>query len=124
MRHSLLILVSLGVVACSGDSTGGATGPSHHDGSAVRIVPGASTKGSHAFAPDTIRVSRAASGALVWHNADNTLHRLTGVFFEGLPVNVPAGDSLVVPLQGMGGGSFEYHCAIHPTMVGRVVITP
>ena len=122
MRTVIVALTSLAILACTNDPTGTTT---KLVPGAIAIVPGAATKGAKAYTPDTIRVSRAGSGNIVWHNRDSTLHTMTGTFFENFPVPVPVGDSLVITIQSTGfPGSYEYHCEIHPTMVGRVIITP
>jgi plastocyanin len=122
----LLSVMAVAVLACTSNPTGtGNTPLPPAPGTNVSIVSGASAKGVRAYSPDTIRVSRSTPGALIWHNRDNSLHSLTGQFFEGFDSPVAPGDSLAVPIQsGWFPGSYEYHCSIHSTMVGRVIITP
>lgn len=86
--------------------------------SAVTIPIGASTLGSRAFAPDDVTV--AAGTTVSWMNADVVSHTSTsngGTWDSG--VVAPGGQfSVAFPTAG----TYQYHCAIHPGMVGTVIV--
>ena len=94
--------------------------PSPADGpsSAVTIPMGASTLGSQAFAPDDLNV--AAGTTVTWKNTDAVAHTSTS--------DAAGWDSGVVNPGGQFStafqtpGTYRYHCAIHPGMVGTVVV--
>ena len=63
---------------------------------------------------------------VVWTNKDSAPHTVTG--------NPPAGGgSPSSPTMNLGitysftfttAGTFNYHCALHPSMTGKVIVTP
>ena len=58
-----------------------------------------------------------------WHNADNITHTATqdGQGFDtGL---IPPGGTSA-PITVSAAGAISYHCAIHPSMVGALNVTP
>jgi len=105
--------------------SGGITVP-HGD---VTIVAGAQNMGAHAFAPDTLTISLAASGKVVWSNGDVG----DGVYVGGVTHHITADDnSFSLGDQGPGhtashtfaaAGTYNYHCSIHPGMVGAIIVT-
>ena len=58
-----------------------------------------------------------------WHNADNTTHTATqdGRGFDTGFI-APGGTS--APISVSAAGAISYHCAIHPSMVGALNVTP
>jgi plastocyanin len=59
--------------------------------------------------------------AIVWRNSDKVTHR---VVFDDMPVDTGtlAPGTLSQPIR-VGPGNWAYHCAIHPSMVGSVMVT-
>lgn len=87
-------------------------------GSPVSIVSGASTKTTTAYSPATINV--AVGGSVTWTNNDNTTHTSSadgGAWNSG---NIGPGASFTRTFPS--AGSYNYHCAIHPGMIGTVVV--
>ena len=86
--------------------------------SAVTIPVGASTLGSSAYTPDTVDV--ALGGTVTWTNTDSVAHTSTS--------DASGWDSGIVQPGGQfsaafpTAGTFSYHCAIHPGMIGTVVV--
>jgi plastocyanin len=92
----------------------------------VEILPGAADNGSAAFAPDTFMTTvAAATGAyppVTWMNYDSAAHHIvsdTPLFDTG--VMTP---NVYVNFKFTTAGTFKYHCAIHPTMVGTIIVNP
>jgi plastocyanin len=92
--------------------------PSVGPSSAVSIPMGASVLGTSAFAPDALTVD--AGTTVTWTNTDSVAHTSTS--------DTPGWDSGIVAPGGQysrsfqSPGTFQYHCAIHPGMVGTVVV--
>jgi plastocyanin len=84
----------------------------------VTVPRGAATLGSQAFAPDDLNVS--AGTTVTWKNTDAVAHTSTS--------DAAGWDSGVVNPGGQFSttfqtpGTYHYHCAIHPGMVGTVVV--
>ena len=71
-----------------------------------------------AFEPVELRVSVGAT--VSWSNNDPTAHTVTGDGFNTGPLD--PGTTGTVPFDT--AGNFDYFCAIHPTMRGRVIVEP
>ncbi len=71
-----------------------------------------------AFAPAELGVS--VGSTVTWSNRDPTPHTVTSDDFDTGPIEGGASGSVTFA----AAGSFEYFCAIHPTMRGRVVVDP
>jgi plastocyanin len=124
MRTSLVFLAALaiGVASCGGYSS--PSSPSNPSptpapsGPGVSITAGASTRTTTAYNPNPITVSRGDT--VTWVNTDNVTHTSTAdgnAFSSG---NIAPGGSFRQTFQT--AGSFTYHCAIHPNMVGTVTV--
>ena len=85
---------------------------------AVTIPIGASILGNRAFAPDDLNVTVGTT--VTWMNTDSVAHTSTS--------NAAGWDSGIVNPGGQFSttfstpGTYQYHCAIHPGMVGTVVV--
>lgn len=86
--------------------------------SAVTIPSGAATLANRAFSPDEVDV--AVGDTVTWMNTDSVSHTSTS--------DRSGWDSGVVAPGGrfsfafQAAGTYQYHCAIHPGMVGTVVV--
>jgi plastocyanin len=86
--------------------------------SSVSIPVGAAALGTAAFAPDALTVD--AGTTVTWTNTDSVAHTSTS--------DVSGWDSGIVAPGGQfsrsfqTAGTYQYHCAIHPGMVGTVVV--
>jgi plastocyanin len=122
--------------ACGGYNPSGPSAPSSPPPtpSDVRIVPGASQLTTTAFDPSP-KVLSLGGGAQVsarWVNADGgggygggtgVSHRIAsddGAFATSGTLG--AGDTYTVTLTR--AGTYRYHCAIHPNMVGAITVQP
>jgi plastocyanin len=77
--------------------------------------------GSLSFSPSPANVS--VGQQIRWHNADSIVHTATqdgGGFDTGLIS--PGGTSGPITLSSPG--TIGYHCAVHPSMVGTLVVAP
>jgi plastocyanin len=130
--HRLPIAIyalSLGLAAACGSSS--TTGPSPTPGD-VDIVKGASLLTTAAFNPNPKQLSLggAANVTVRWVNTDGggayggtaVTHQIAsddGAFATSQPLG--AGATYSVNLQA---GTYHYHCAIHPNMVGTISVGP
>jgi plastocyanin len=90
--------------------------PSSNAGAGVSILRGASLLTTTAFAPNPIAVP--VGGTVTWMNNDNVAHTSTadgGAWNSG---SIAPGASFSRTFAS--AGTFQYHCAIHPGMVGTV----
>ncbi len=109
--------VALWAVSCGGGSSGGTpTSPSPSgggtsSGTTINIV---GLTGSASFNPNPVQVP--SGGSIVWKNATGETHTL--VMNDGTAIGtVTPNGTLTTQLNGSGG---NFHCTIHPTMVGSI----
>jgi plastocyanin len=84
----------------------------------VAIPVGAESLGNRAFAPDELNV--AVGTTVTWTNTDSTSHTSTSDATGWDSGIVAPGRQFSFVFQN--AGTFSYHCAIHPGMVGTVVV--
>lgn len=70
-----------------------------------------------AFSPDSVTIS--SGDTVKWTNMDSTAHTITGNDFSS--GNLNKGDSYENTFSK--AGTYEYHCSIHPSMTGTVIVT-
>ncbi len=94
------------------------------------LVPGASTLADKAFSPNPINVK--VGDSVTWTNKDTIAHTVTSgtgpsdpnkgkVFDSGLSTLLTQGKTFSHKFNT--AGEFPYFCQIHPTMVGKVVVS-
>jgi plastocyanin len=129
-------------LACGGDSAG----PSGNNNTQpppaqpdldININPGASTYPADAFSPDpkTVSLNGGASVSVRWVNLDVTggeyqsgtvtVHRIEATNPPNgftASSNLGRGSTHTVALTAPG--TYAYHCSLHPTMVGSIVVNP
>jgi plastocyanin len=86
--------------------------------SSVTIPVGASTLGDRAFAPDELNI--AAGTTVTWMNTDTVAHTSTANGNAWNSGSLAPGGQFSFAFQSPG--TFAYHCAIHPGMIGTVVV--
>ena len=85
---------------------------------AVSIPTNAATLGNRAFAPPELNVTTGTT--VTWTNTDTVTHTSSS--------DAQGWDSGAIAPGGQfsfafpAAGTFPYHCAIHPGMVGRVIV--
>jgi plastocyanin len=126
-RLAVVSAILMFAIACGGGDATPPTTPSpapsptptaSGSSSSVTIPVGAASLGNRAYAPDDLNV--AVGATVTWTNTDSTSHTSTS--------DVTGFDSGIVAPGGQfsfafqTAGTFPYHCAIHPGMVGTVVV--
>jgi plastocyanin len=124
IRLAVAAALAVLAVACGSDSSSPST-PSPTPvptpggaSSAVSIPAGAEILGNRAFTPDNLEID--AGTTVTWTNTDSVAHTSTS--------NANGWDSgIIAPGRQFSftyqtAGTFPYHCAIHPGMVGTVVV--
>jgi plastocyanin len=130
VRLAVVSAFLVGTIACAGSSSNPASpaptpsptpAPTPAPGgssSSVVIPVGAASLGNRAYDPDDVNV--AVGGTVTWMNTDSIAHTSTS--------DARGFDSGIVAPRGQfsftfqNAGTFTYHCAIHPGMVGTVVV--
>src|SRR5437660_1369678 len=118
-----LLTLGLGMWGCSGggDSSGStnspaAPTPTPMTSNGVVTINVVAINGAQSFSPNPATL--AAGQMVVWHNVNNTTHR---VVLNDRSVDTgdlaPGASSQPTPI-GAGGG--QYHCSIHPEMIGSI----
>ena len=117
----LALAVAVAVLGAAVLSFGAEVVPAHAQSPQtvqVSIVSGAATLGSNAYSPDNITVVIGVNNTVSWTNNDNVDHTATGSGFDtGI---IAPGSSASHTFNSPG--TYKYHCSIHPTMVGTVVV--
>jgi len=104
--------------ACGQSSTPTTPSPVTMNGMTVSIVSGAKDLTSTAYNPNPITVSTGTT--VTWMNNDSITHTSTsstGTWDSG---TMAPGASFSHTFAS--AGTFTYHCAIHPNMVGTVTV--
>jgi plastocyanin len=86
--------------------------------SSVAIPGGASTLGADAYRPNPLNI--ATGTTVTWTNSDSVTHTSTSNNSTWNSGNIPPGGQFSFTFST--AGTFQYHCAIHPGMVGSVVV--
>jgi len=123
-RAALLILftsLAAFAAACSGNSSSPAqpsSTPPAGPSTAVSIPQGASTLTLTAYNPNPVNV--AVGTTVRWTNTDSVAHTSTSDNNTWNSGTLGAGAHFDFTFQN--AGNFPYHCAIHPGMVGTIVV--
>jgi hypothetical protein len=118
----LAVLIALLVVACGGDSIGVPPTPPPVVTASVYILPDAPALGAHAFGDPPLVIFKGER--MRWVNLDASAHVLVadtrGVpDFTGTRELPPGGEQSFIMTTT---GTTAFHCAIHPGMVGTLVV--
>ncbi|MEO8199027.1 MAG: hypothetical protein ABI679_00765 [Gemmatimonadota bacterium] len=128
-RSALLTILIAGLVGCSDMSSNNDPNPPAHD---IAIVQNAKTMGASAFSPATLTISLATQNKVTWYNGDFSSGTYGG---NGTTHKVFSDDAVTFSSNNIGirgvyvatlntTGTFHYHCAIHPTMTGTLIVNP
>ena len=100
-------------------------------GTAVSIVPGASTLAAKAFSPNPVTV-KVRGETVTWTNKDNVAHTVTSGTGPSDPNKGKEFDSgfssLLTPGKTFShifkiSEQIPYFCQIHPTMIGKIIVS-
>lgn len=69
-----------------------------------------------AFTPEVIKISKGTT--VTWTNNGNLIHRIASNSFNSN--NLSSGDTYSFTFNETG--TFDYHCAIHTSMRGQVIV--
>ena len=121
-RCAFVFAVTLLAGACGGGASGPSPvpmpSPTPAGSTPITIPIGASTLGNRAFNPAQLDVSVGTT--VTWTNNDSTAHTTTSdeAGWNSGTLQPRAQFSTTFA----NAGTFRYHCAIHPDMVGTVVV--
>jgi len=105
-----IVLAALVFISCS---------KSYNSGNTTAPTAASVTIKNMAFTPASLSVS--AGTTVTWTNSDTTMHTVTadnGSFNSG---NIAIGATYSRAFNS--AGTFSYHCALHPEMLGKIVVT-
>ena len=122
---AVLAAAALPFASCGGGGGGGVTNPpppgggGGGTGTADVVITIIADNGNMSFSPNPATVTRGQTVA--WRNGAGTAHTATqnGGAFDTGTIN---GGSQSGALTMNTAGSFAYHCAIHPAMVGSLTV--
>jgi plastocyanin len=132
IRQIIAVFAILTALALSTTLGGFVTSVSAQGGSNVSMVSGASTMADKAYSPNPMNAR--AGDTVTWTNDDSQAHTVTsgkdisdpdkGKVFDSSPNFNP----LLAPKQTFQhkfttAGDFPYFCQLHPTMIGKVVVS-
>jgi plastocyanin len=128
-RVGLLAIVSSFAIGCGGSASYNsptvaltAPTPAISTGPAspmtISIPSGAATLGVNAFSPSPLTV--APGTTVTWTNADVVAHTSTSDVSGWDSGTLAPGQPFMFTFST--SGTFHYHCAIHPGMVGTVIV--
>jgi plastocyanin len=136
----LAALLLLLAAACGGDSSGPSNNnntqpPPPQPDTDININPGASVTPDDAFTPDpkTVSLNGGASVSVRWVNLDVTggeyqsgtvtVHRIEATTpADGFTASGNLGRGSTHTVSFTAPGSYDYHCSLHPNMVGTIVV--
>lgn len=113
---ALTALALVGLIGCS--SGGGATSSAAPAGGASGGTAGGNSVSIQNFSFNPASITVKAGDTVTWTNNDSTTHTVTGSGFDSGPLASGATFSHKFDTAG----SFDYHCSIHKTMTGTVVV--
>lgn len=74
------------------------------------------------FNPQTLTVAKGTT--VIWTNNDTVTHTVTSnaipPIFDSDPIDIPAGQQFQYTFTTVG--TFDYHCEIHTTMQGTIIV--
>ena len=125
----LVVVVAVAMVGCGGGTTttsAAAQVTTTTGGSATTSGPATTTASGGAsvdlknlaFAPASITIK--VGDTVTWTNSDSMTHTVTGDKSEFDSGNLDSGKTFSFTFKT--AGTFTYHCTIHPSMTGTVVV--
>jgi plastocyanin len=114
-------IFAVGFAACGGNSYSGGSGanptsPTPTSSAGVVTINVVAINGAQSFSPNPATLP--AGQMIVWHNLDTITHRVVLNDRSVDTGDLAPGASSQPMAIGSGGG--QYHCSIHPVMVGGI----
>lgn len=81
-------------------------------------IPANSQVNIQNFAFNPAEITIAVGATVVWTNNDPVTHQIASNSFSSSPLNQGASFSQ----KFTAAGTYDYHCLIHPSMTGRVIV--
>jgi plastocyanin len=118
---SVMMVFVLGFWACGGSGYSGGsgatpTGPTPASPTGVVTINVVAINGAQSFSPNPATLP--AGQMVIWHNVDTTTHRVVLNDRSVDTGDLAPGVSSQPAAIGAAGG--QYHCSIHPVMVGSI----
>lgn len=124
MRRIILTCASaVMIVAAFGTAIPGRTdaASTHRDLQRVtKTVKATTVNGTLAFKPAKLTIHVRTK--VVWTNASVAPHTVTGKAHWSINKQLPTGHSISVTFTK--AGTYHYYCAIHPYMLGTIIVRP
>ena len=117
----VVAIFGLGFSACGGNgystgSGGTPTSPTASSPAGVVTINVVAINGAQSFSPNPATLP--SGQMIVWHNIDTTTHRVV-LNDRSVDTGDLAPGASSQPMA-IGSGSGQYHCSIHPVMVGSI----
>ena len=120
---AIVTVLSLGAAtsACSGNGymsagTNGPTAPTPITSNGIVTIDVVAINGAQSFSPNPATLP--AGQMVVWHNVNNTTHRV--VLNDGSVDTGNLAPGASSQPMAIGAASGQYHCSIHPAMIGSI----
>jgi len=118
---SAVTVFALGLWGCGGNGYSGGSGanptsPTPSSPAGVVTINVVAINGAQSFSPNPATLP--AGQLIVWHNVDTTTHRV--VLNDGSVDTGNLAPGVASQPMTIGAAGGQYHCAIHPVMVGSV----
>jgi plastocyanin len=112
------VLLASGLAAgCGGSDNKNPMNPGGGTPDVTINIVGQNGANSYNPSPDTVTVGQTVA----WHNSNGTTHTATASGFGTGNVSAGSRSGLITMNTA---GTFNYHCTIHPTMTGTLVVKP
>jgi len=94
---------------------------SNSSGNESAVATDKVTIANFAFSPANITVKKGTT--VTWTNSDSTAHTVTESDGKAGPDSSALDPGSTYTFTFKDAGTFQYHCSIHPSMTGTVVVT-
>ncbi len=113
----ILTLTAVGVIVLAGCSLyGGSNSPSTSTSPKSSVDSNAVNVQNFAFSPATLTVKKGTT--VTWTNNNSAQHQIKSATFNSSQLG--KGQSFSFTFND--GGTFDYSCAIHPSMLGKIIV--
>lgn len=114
MIAAAALATGVGISAPVHTSAASATAKAH----AVKAIQATTVNGTFAFSPKKVTIKVGTK--VVWTNPSAAPHTVTGKGHWKLNKQLPQGGKVTVVFKKVG--TYHYYCAIHPFMLGTIVV--